>query len=80
MAGQEGVPAQAVLDGAEVAGRMMQATEAASAAAQVAAQVLQSQQQGRQGSEPSWFKTLPKPSGFNPSSREEELSLWRDFS
>ena len=45
MAGQEGVPAQAVLDGAEVVRRMMQATEAASAAAQVAAQVLQSQQQ-----------------------------------
>ena len=70
-------PAQAVLDGAEVARRMMQATEAASAAAQ-AAQVLQNQQQGRRGSEPSWFKTLPKPSGFNPGSREEELSLWRE--
>ena len=80
MAGQEGGPPQAALDGSEIARRMMQATEAASAAAQMAAQALHHQQQARAGNEPFWFKTLPKPNGFNPSSREEELSLWRDFS
>lgn len=44
---------------------MIQATEAA---AQAAA-----------GCDTDWFKLLPKPGLFEPKSREEELSMWRDW-
>ena len=57
---------------------MMMATEAASMAAQAAAAALERKTGG--GDDRSWFKVLPKPAGFDPKSREDELAQWRDFS
>ena len=76
--GQPSTPTAAALDGAEVARRMMMATEAASMAAQAAAAALERRTGG--GEDRSWFKILPKPAGFDPKSREDELAQWRDFS
>ena len=77
-----GSPSGAVgqqIDGAELARRMMLATvEAASMAATVAAQALAEPKSQRHG-EKSWYKTLPKPGVFDLKSREEDLSMWRDF-
>ena len=56
---------------------MMMATEAASMAAQAAAAALEKRTGG--GEDRSWFKILPKPAGFDPKSREDELAQWRDF-
>ena len=66
------------IDGAELARRMMWPTEAAPTAATVAAQAL-AELKGQRHEEKSWYKTLPKPGVFDPKSREEELSMWRDF-
>ena len=76
-----GIPSGAAgqqIDGAELARRMMLATEAASTAATVAAQALAGLK-SRRHDEKSWYKTLPKPGVFDLKSREEELSMWRDF-
>ena len=51
------------------------AMEAASTAAAQALAELKNQRQD----EKSWYKTLPKPGVYYPKSREEELSMWRDF-
>ena len=56
----------------------MLATEAASTAATVAAQTL-AELKSQRHDEKSWYKTLPKPGSFGPKSREEELSMRRDF-
>ena len=71
--------ATAVLDGGELARRMLLATEAATNAAQSAAMALTALQSKRD-EEKSWYKMLPKPSNFEPKTREEEISGWRDFS
>ena len=66
------------IDGADLARRMMLATEAASTAATVAAQAL-AELKSQRNDEKSWYKTLPQPGVFDPKSREEGLSMWRDF-
>ena len=78
LGGQPSTPTATALDGAEVARRTMMATEAASMAAQAAAAALERKTGG--GDDRSWFKVLPKPAGFDPKSREDELAQWRDFS
>ena len=67
-----GAPSNPPIDGAELARRMIVATEAAASAAQSAAQALADL--GVRGKdEKSWYKVLPKPGSFDPKSREEEL-------
>ena len=63
--------------GADVTLRMVQAAEAAVAAASAAQQLLSRQTP----EEPrSWWKLLPKPAVFDHSSRETEISAWREWS
>ena len=62
---------------------MIQATTSAAEVAQAAAdalQQLQSQSTGGGTDEKSWYKLLPKPGAFEPSSREDEIAKWRDWS
>ena len=71
------------LDGTQIALQMIQATSSAAQAAQAAAdalQQLQSQSTGGGTDEKSWYKLLPKPGAFEPSSREDEIAKWRDWS
>ena len=65
------------VDGQELAMRMVQAAESASLAARLAAEAIQ--KKGNQDDR-AWFRVLPKPSNFEPKSREDELAMWRDFS
>ena len=68
---------QVAFDGAEVALRMVHAAESAAAAANAAQQLLSRQQP----EEPrSWWKLLPKPAVFDHSSRETEISGWKEWS
>ena len=76
--GGPGAPSNPPTDGAELARRMIVATEAAASAAQSAAQAL-ADLGSRGKDEKSWYKVLPKPGSFDPKSREEELAQWRDF-
>ena len=72
-----GSPTGAQFDGQELAMRMVQAAEQASVAARLAAEAINK----RSGSDDrAWFRVLPKPNSYEPKSREDELSLWRDFS
>ena len=75
--GAEGSPAAGGIDGAALAMRMVQAAEAAAAAAQATSQLV-----GRQSAEDgkSWWKLLPKPPVFDYSSRELEISNWKEWS
>lgn len=69
-------------DGAQIAIQMIQATNAAAMAAQSAADALQKVQSQSASSgvdDKSWYKLLPRPSALDPSSREEEISKWRDW-
>jgi len=68
---------QAGVNGAEVALRMVQAAEAAAAAAQ-AAQAMLSRQAGDESR--SWWKLLAKPPVFDHSTRESEISSWKEWS
>ena len=66
----------------EVARRMIQATEAAaqaSASTGSAVEMMRKQSEGRAGRDTDWFKLLPKPGPFEPKSREQEVSMWRDW-
>jgi len=69
-----GSPTSAVgLDGAQVALQMIQATTAAASAAQAAAHTLrriQAQSATQDTDEKSWYKLLPRPGSFDPSTRE----------
>ena len=75
--GAEGSPVAGGIDGAALAMRMVQAAEAAAAAAQATSQLV-----GRQSAEDgkSWWKLLPKPPVFDYSSRELEISNWKEWS
>ena len=64
-----------MVDGAEIARRMVQAVEAAGAAAKAAVDAVAKKPEDR-----NWLRVLPKPPNFDPRSREEEMSQWRDFS
>ena len=70
------------MDGAQIAMRMIAATEAASSAALSASQALAAIQAvpGSQSSENKndWCKILPKPGFFDPKDRETELATFRD--
>ena len=71
------------MDGAQIAMRMIAATEAASSAALSASQALAAIQAvpGSQSSENKndWYKILPKPGFFDPKDRETELATFRDW-
>ena len=72
--------ATGALDGAELARRMIVAAEAAATAAQTAAQALQAHQGERTADkDKDWFKLVPKPATFDPSSREQEIAQWKDW-
>ena len=76
-------PAQPAIDGAELARRMLMATEAASMAASTAAQALlelKDRTSSSSSDEKAWYRLLPRPSVFDPDSRETELAQWREWS
>eukprot|EP00435_Cladocopium_sp_Y103_P059918 s3048_g21.t1 len=71
------------VDGAVVAMQMVQATTAAAeaaAAAVAAVEGLKSSMAGAATDEKAWYRLLPKPSNFDPGSREDEIVKWRDWS
>ena len=70
------------VDGAELARRMMMATEAASAATEMAARALEELKTASERSSENrdWYKLLAKPASFDPSSREAEIAGWKDWS
>ena len=77
-----GSPTAGPVDGAELARRMMMATEAATAATELAARALEELKNTNEKSSENrdWYKLLAKPGSFDPSSREAEIAGWRDWS
>lgn len=71
-----GSPSGGQVDGAELARRMVMAAESASQAAHAAAQALT---ELKPKDTTDWFKLVPKPSSFEPKTKEEEISMWRDW-
>ena len=71
-----------VMDGNELARRMILASESASQAASAAVRALEEfqKQQVAGSDEKGWYKLLPKPNTWEPKTREEELGQWRDWS
>ena len=71
-----------VMDGNELARRMILASESASQAANAAVKGLEDfqKQQATGSDEKGWYKLLPKPNTWEPKTREEELGQWRDWS
>ena len=67
------------IDGAELARRMLLATEAASTAASQAAKALEDLKASNEKSDRSWYKLIQKPGSFDPARREQEISLWKDW-
>ena len=71
------------IDGAELARRMIEATESASQAATMAAQAISLMQStassGSSTDEKAWYKILPKPAVFEAKDRESEIANWRDW-
>ena len=57
---------------------MIQATNSAAEAAQAAVKAVESFKSG--SDDKNWYRLLPKPGDFNPSSREDEISKWREWS
>ena len=82
----EGSPAEAQadaskIDGMEVARRMIAATEAAVLAAQAASRAAESaSSRPSDGDGKQWWKLLPKPPPFDQSTRETEISPWKEWS
>ena len=71
------------LDGAAVAMQMVQATTAAAEAAAAAVSAVESLKSSLGSSstdEKAWYRLLPKPTSFDPGSREDEIAKWRDWS
>lgn len=66
--------------GMEVAMRMVAATEAAALAAQKAVEAVQSATKSAGDDNRSWWKLLPKPPCFDHSTREAEISGWKEWS
>ena len=71
--------AGATIDGAELARRMLLATEAASTAASQAAKALEELKSSSEKGDRSWYKLLQKPGSFDPATREQEISLWKEW-
>ena len=67
------------IDGAEIARRMLLATEAATMAAGQAAKALEDLKTSNEKGDRSWYKLLQKPSTFDPATREQEISLWEEW-
>ena len=69
-----GSPSAGPIDGAELARRMMVATEAASAATELAARAWEQLKNANEKSSENrdWYKFLAKAGSFDPSSREAE--------
>ena len=67
------------IDGAEIARRMLLATEAATVAANQAAKALEGLKSSNEKGDRSWYKLLQKPSTFDPATREQEISLWKEW-
>ena len=61
-----------------IALQMIQATNSAAEAAQAAVKAVESFKSG--SDDKNWYRLLPKPGDFNPSSREAEISKWRGWS
>ena len=70
------------IPGMEGAMRMVAATEAAALAAQKAVEAVQSATSSKASAEDSksWWKLLPKPPCFDHSTREAEISGWKEWS
>ena len=71
------------LDGAAVAMQMVQATTAAAEAAAAAVSAVKSLKSSLGSSstdEKAWYRLLPKPTSFDPGTREDEIAKWRDWS
>ena len=67
------------VDGIELARRMLLATEAASNAANVAAKALEELKSSNEKGDRSWYKLIQKPGSFNPDTREQEISQWKEW-
>lgn len=59
--------------------RMIVTSEAASKAAESAVKALKELKESHESDEKSWYRLLPKPSSWEPKSREEEITMWRDW-
>ena len=74
------------IDGAQLALRMVQAAESAATAAQAVSTALASQSSSSSsgglfsGDSSQLYKLLSKPQNFDPSSREQEIAMWREWS
>ena len=69
------------IPGVEVALRMVAATEAAARAAQKTVEMVESAASRTTGDDnKSWWKLLPKPPNFDHSTREAEISGWKEWS
>ena len=74
------------LDGAQLALRMVQAAESAATAAQAVSAALASQSSSSSsgglfsGDSSQLLKLLSKPQSFDPSSREQDIAMWREWS
>eukprot|EP00434_Breviolum_minutum_P039359 symbB.v1.2.034948.t1/scaffold4605.1/size37493/1 len=58
---------------------MLLATEAATMAAGQAAKALEDLKTSNEKGDRSWYKLLQKPSTFDPATREQEISLWKEW-
>ena len=69
------------IDGAQLAMRMVEAAERAAEAAQAASAAANAASSSSRPLVKSieWYKMLPKPPNFAPQSREEELSMFREW-
>ena len=67
------------IDGAVLARRMLLATEAASTAASQAARALEELKSSSEKGNRSWYKLLQKPGSFDPATREQEISLCKEW-
>ena len=61
-----------------IALQMIQATNSAAEAAQAAVKAVESMKTG--SDDKNWYRLLPKPGDFNPTTREDEISKWREWS
>ena len=66
------------IDGNLIALQMIQATNSAAEAAQAAVKAVESMKTG--SDDKNWYRSLPKPGDFNPTTREDEISKWREWS
>ena len=66
------------IDGNIIAMQMIQATTNAAEAAQAAVRAVEALKSG--SDDKNWYRLLPKPGDFNPTSREDEISRWCDWS